>query len=570
MLRFFRVSAAWCAAVVFCQLAGAADSRPNVIVVMTDDQGFGDLGVHQNPYVRTPNLDQFARDGVQFSRFYVSPVCAPTRASLMTGRYHYRTGVIHTSRGGAKMHGDEVTIAERLQTAGYRTGIFGKWHLGDNYPMRPTEQGFGEALVHKSGAIGQQSDAPSSYFNPRLWHNNEPKETNGYCTDVFFDAALQFIEENRERPFLVYLPTNAPHAPLDVDPRYSDRYKAMGLDDTTARVYGMVENLDENFGRLLAALDRLGLRQNTLVVFLTDNGAQQARFNAGWRGRKGTTYEGGIHVPAFVQWPARVQGKRTIDRIAAHIDLFPTLLDACGVEAKSHNVVDGTSLLPLLTGKASPENWPDRTLFLQCHRGLEPKRYQHIGVVTQQFKLVGYPGTFNDEDLTTSTAHPVLELFDLAADPGEKNNLAAQDAAMTTTLRRAYDSWFEDMRRTRGFAPGVIHLGSDREPRTHLSRYQDGTYVAGEARGWKVKVLHGGRYDVTYLRGKYDGTLTLVVEWNGKSTRHRLPAGSNRITAELEAGEGTLDIWVESADGKRLPFPENDTSGDAILERRAM
>ena len=288
-------------AIVSCSLriAFAAEPRPNVVLVMTDDQGYGDIGLHKNPHLRTPNLDRFAQEGVQFSRFYVSPVCAPTRASLMTGRYHYRTGVIHTSRGGAKMHGEEVTIAERLQAAGYRTGIFGKWHLGDNFPMRPSEQGFSEALVHKSGAIGQQSDAPSSYFNPRLWHNNEPKETKGYCTDVFFDAALQFIEQNRGQPFFVYLPTNAPHAPLDVELRYIERYKALGLNDTTARIYGMVENIDENFARLLTTLDRLGLRQNTLVIFITDNGAQQARYNAGLRGLKGTTYEGGIACRRF-------------------------------------------------------------------------------------------------------------------------------------------------------------------------------------------------------------------------------------------------------------------------------
>ena len=556
------------AAVLFIlRPACAAEARPNVVIVMTDDQGYGDIGLHKNPHVRTPTLDQFARDGIQFSRFYVSPVCAPTRASLMTGRYHYRTGVIHTSRGGAKMHGEEVTIAERLQAAGYRTGIFGKWHLGDNFPMRPTEQGFGEALVHKSGAIGQQSDAPSSYFNPRLWHNNAPQPTKGYCTDVFFDAALHFIEENRERPFFVYLPTNAPHAPLDVDPRYSDRYKALGLDDTTARVYGMVENIDENFARLLATLDRLGLRQNTLVVFLTDNGAQQPRYNAGLRGRKGTTYEGGIHVPAFFQWPARAAGQRTLDRIAAHIDLLPTVLEACGVALENRHSIDGISLLPLLTGTASPATWPERTLFLQCHRGLEPKRYQHVGVVTQQFKLVGYPGTFNEEDLQTSTTQPLLELYDVVADPGEKNNLAAQNAAVVAKLRRAYDTWYDDVRRTRNFAPGVIHLGSDREPQTHLSRYQDGNYVAGEARGWTVKILKSGRYAITYLRGEHTGAGTLVVDWKGQPARHPLPAGANRIVTELSAGEGTLDIWIESPDGKRLPFPENDTSGDAILQR---
>jgi arylsulfatase A-like enzyme len=537
-----------------------------VVLVMTDDQGYGDIGLHGNPHLRTPNLDRFAQEGVQFSRFYVSPVCSPTRASLLTGRYHYRTGVIQTSRGGAKMHTDEVTLAERLQAAGYRTGIFGKWHVGDNYPMRPSDQGFSEALVHRSGAIGQQSDAPSSYFDPRLWHNNQPKETKGYCTDVFFDAALQFIEENRARPFFVYLPTNAPHAPLDVSPRYSDPYKAMGLDDTTARVYGMVENIDENFARLIATLDRLGLRNNTLVIFLTDNGAQQVRYNAGLRGRKGTTYEGGIRVPAFFQWPARVAGQRTIDRIAAHIDLWPTLLDACGVEPGTGPAVDGTSLLPLLAEKVPPSQWPERMLFLQCHRGLDPKRYQHVGVVTQRYKLVGYPGTFNREDLFPSATSPELELYDLTADPGEKTDLASKTPAVLGRLRSAYDAWFDDVRRTRGFTPGIIHLGSDREPVTHLSRYQDGSFTGGISRGWRVRIPQGGRYEITFLRGEHTGPVTLVVDWNGKATRHPLPAGKDRATVELVAGDGMLDVFIESA-GKRLPFTDNDTSGDAIVQR---
>ena len=556
------------AAAVFATgpLSAATTARPNVVLVMTDDHGYGDFGVHGNKHIRTPHLDRFAREGVQFTRFYVSPVCSPTRASLMTGRYHYRTGVLHTSRGAAKMHGDEMTIAECLHSAGYRTGIFGKWHLGDNYPMRPSDQGFGEALIHKSGAIGMQSDAPSRYFDPRLWHNNEPLPTKGYCTDVFFDVALRFIERHRAEPFLVYLPTNAPHAPLEVSPRYSDPYKAMGLDDTTARVYGMVENIDENFGRLLAQLDRLGLRENTIVIFLTDNGAQQERYNAGLRGRKGTVYEGGIRAPLFVQWPAKIAGERTIDRIAAHIDVPPTLMEACGVAQPTSRALDGTSLLPLLISQTAPPAWPDRTLFIQCHRGLEPKRYQHVGIITQQFKLVGYPGTFNREDLDTTPQPPQLELYDLQADPAEKQNLAAQNPPVVDRLRRAYESWFEDVRAARQFLPGVIHLGSEREPKSHLSRYQDGGYPGGLDSGWKVKVLRAGKYAVTYFRGDHQGDVTLVAQWAGQSSRHPLRRGTDRAVIELSAGEGMFDVWIESGTGARLRFTDNGTGGDIILQ----
>ncbi|MDO8538856.1 MAG: arylsulfatase [Opitutaceae bacterium] len=555
-------------ALVAIALHAAADPRPNIVVVMTDDQDYGDLGIHGNPHIRTPNLDRFGREGVQLTRFYVAPVCAPTRASLLTGRYHYRTGILHTSRGGAKMHGDEATIAEFLRDAGYRTGIFGKWHLGDNIPMRPSDQGFAESLIHKSGGIDQGPDHPNSYFDPRLWHNNQPQKTSGYCTDVFFSAALQFIEQNRDQPFFVYLPTNAPHTPLQVSPRYSDRYKAMGLDDTTAKVYAMVENIDENFGRLMATLDRLDLRRNTVVVFLTDNGAQQSRFSAGQRGRKGTVYEGGIHVPCFWQWPARFDGRRTIDRVAAHIDLLPTLLEVAGVPPATGRPLDGRSLLPLLARPTPTERWPERTVFLQVHRGLEPKKYQHFAAVTQQFKLIGHPGTFNREDLDPAKVPPPLELYDLSSDPGEKNDLAAKHPEVVTRLRREYEAWFESVRRERQFLPGVIHIGSPAEPEAELSRYQDGGYPGGIKTGWRVKVLRGGIYDATFNRGVHGGAAQLVVSWQGKTSRVPLAAGKNQAALNLGAGEGILDIWLESPAGKRLDYEGNDSNGDPTLRWR--
>lgn len=563
-----RFGAAWSAMLLLCAtLAAAPAERPNVVLVMTDDQGYGDLGIHGNKHIRTPNIDRFARDGVQLTRFYVSPVCAPTRASLLTGRYHYRTGVIHTSRGGAKMHGEEATVAELLHAAGYRTGIFGKWHVGDNYPMRPSDQGFDESLIHKSGAINMQSDQPSSYFNPRLWHNDAPRHTSGYCTDVFFDAALEFMGRNRERPFFIYLPTNAPHTPLEVSPKYSDPYRAMGLDDTTARAYGMIENIDENFGRLIAALDRLGLRSNTLVVFLTDNGAQHARYNAGLRMRKGSAYEGGIRAPSFFQWPAKWKGGRSIDRIAAHIDLLPTILDACRVPLPDASAVDGTSLLPLLGGSIAPDRWPERTLFIQCHRGLQPKLYQNAAILTQRVKLVGYPGTFGNEELDTGSQPPVFELYDLTTDSSEEKNLASARPDVVRALRAAYERWFEDVRASRGFKPGVIHIGSEREDPIRLSRYQDGDFRGNVAHGWPVKVLQDGQYNVTFFRGDHRGDARLVVRWAGKTVRKELTPWEDTADFQLTAEEGILDIFLESPDGRRLPHEGNDVDGDAVLRR---
>ncbi len=338
-------------------------ASPNVILILTDDQGFGDLSCHGNPHLRTPHIDSLARAGVEFTQFHVSPVCSPTRSCLMTGRYNYRTGAIDTFLGRAMMYPEEVTLAEMLGSAGYRTGIFGKWHLGDNYPMRAIDQGFQEAVNHLGGGISQPSDLPggSSYFDPVVMHNGRVQQYKGYCTDVFTSEAIRFIEENRARPFFTYLATNAPHSPLQVDEKYVAPFRAKGLDETTAKVYGMVTNLDENIGRLLDRVKALGIEDNTIVIFMTDNGPQQPRYNAGMRGRKGTVYEGGIRVPFFVRWPRSLKPGRTVDRLAAHIDVVPTLLDACGVPAPKGLRLDGRSLMPLL--RREKAEWPDRMIF---------------------------------------------------------------------------------------------------------------------------------------------------------------------------------------------------------------
>ena len=537
---------------------------PNIVIVMTDDQGFGDLGVQGNDKIKTPNLDRFARQGVELTRFYCSPVCAPTRASLMTGRYYYRSGVVHTSRGGAKMHGDEVTIAERLGKLGYATGIFGKWHLGDSYPMRPQDQGFDEVLVHKSGGIDQTPDKPNSYFDPILWHNGRRVKSQGYCTDVFTNAAIQFIEANKEKPFFVYLPTNAPHTPIQVAEKYSRSYKEMGLNDTTAGVYGMVTNIDENFGRLLDKLDALGIRKNTLVIFFGDNGPQQSRYNAGLRGRKASTYEGGIRVGAYFQWPARLRGGRKIERIAVHIDIGPTLLDLAGGDVAAGPDFDGMSLLPLLLGKNS--DWPDRTLYFQCHRGLVPKRYQNSAAITDRFKMVGYPGTFSNEDLDTS-GKPALELYDISADPGEQNNLAASNPEALSRLRAGYDAWFDDVKATRNFTPGVIHIGSDTENPLHLCRYQDGTYRDGIPRGWSVEIERAGKYGVSINRGPLAGPGRLFVSWKGQQTNRSIGADANSAVFELSAGTGVIDVWFVQDGHERVILSNNNPPGDVDLER---
>ncbi|MCY4121082.1 MAG: arylsulfatase, partial [Acidobacteria bacterium] len=284
--------------------ANPHDVRPNIVLIITDDQGWAQLGSHGDPVLQTPHLDRLAAESVEMTRFYVSPVCAPTRAALLTGRYNYRTGVVDTYIGRAMMEPGEITIAEMLRDAGYRTGIFGKWHLGDNYPLRSTDQGFDESVVHRGGGIGQPSDPPagSDYFDPILFHNGEQKRYRGYVTDILVDEAIRWIGDGGDRPFFAYVPTNAPHSPYLVPDSYRQPYSAQGLSDRDARIYGMITNIDDNAGRLLAHLEERDLSGDTIVIFMTDNGPTTRLYHAGLRAQKGSVYENGIRVPFFARW----------------------------------------------------------------------------------------------------------------------------------------------------------------------------------------------------------------------------------------------------------------------------
>ena len=538
------------------------DMRPNIVLVLTDDQGFGDIGFHGNDRIRTPNLDRFASQGVELTRFYVSPVCAPTRASLMTGRYYYRTGVIHTSRGGAKMHGEEVTIAELLAGDGYRTGIFGKWHLGDNAPMRPQDQGFLVSLIHKSGGITQTPDKPNSYFDPILWRNGQRIKAEGYCTDVFFNAALEFIEKNQHEPFFVYLSTNAPHTPLQVDPRYSQQYEVDGLDATTAKIYGMISNIDENFGSLLSRLEELGLSERTVVIFMTDNGPQQRRYNAGLRDRKTSVYEGGIRVPFLIRWPGHLDGSYKVDQIAAHIDIAPTLLSIADIRKPEGLHMDGRNLLPAI--RSASAEMEERSLVFQCHRGLTPQRYQNCAVVTSRYKLVANPGLFSDESFD---AEPGFELYDLQVDSTEKVNLAERHPEIVRRLRSEYDRWFEDVRNTRKFTPGLIRIGTSAENPTHLCRYQDANYREGLPNGWSVEVARSARYEITVNRGEQQESGRVYVSWAGEELVESLGERQETAVFQLGQGVGVLDVWFEQEGQGRVIVSNNTTVGDVTLRR---
>ncbi|MFH1920004.1 MAG: arylsulfatase [Planctomycetota bacterium] len=496
----------------------AEPGKPNVVLILTDDQGWGDVRSHDNDLVDTPVHDRLASQGARFDRLYVSPVCAPTRASLLTGRYHLRSGVHGVTRAYETMRAEEVTVAEVFRSAGYATGCFGKWHNGAHFPNHPNGQGFEEFVGFCGGHW-------TLYFDTRLEHNGRPIKTTGYIADVLTDAALSFLRKNKDRPFLLYLPYNTPHSPFQVPDRYFDKYKARGLDDTLACVYGMVENIDDNLGRVLAALDELKLADDTVVVFTTDNGPNTERFNGGMRGRKGSVHEGGVRVPLFIRWPGHVRPGTTVTQIASHIDLLPTLVELCGVPMPETLPLDGVSLVPLLEGQTA--DWPDRMIFSHWMGGEQvlPNR----GSVRSQ----RYRGVFERKG---------WQLYDMVDDPGETKDLAGEQAETLDKLRAAYDAWFADVTRA-GFDPIPVPVGHPERPLVVLPGHEaflhpamgEGISYGGRAGWandwvanwtsldsyprWEVDVVRGGRYEITlmYVCPAADVGSKIRVEVGGKS-----------------------------------------------------
>ncbi len=407
-------------------------TRPNVLLIMTDDQGWGDLGSSGNPMLQTPVLDSLARQSATFNRFYVSPLCAPTRASLLTGRYHLRTGTVSVTKGLETMHADETTLAELFQTNGYRTGIFGKWHNGEHFPNNPAGQGFDEFLGFCAGHW-------SNYFGTELQTNGQPQKTTGYITDALTDAALSFIDHTRKKPFFCYVPYNAPHSPHQVPDAYFDPHKAAGHDNELASIYGMVANIDHNVGRLLRRLDELELTDNTIVIFLTDNGPNGHRYNGGMKGIKGSVDEGGMRVPCFVRWPGTIRPGLAIKSIAAHIDILPTLVDLCALRKPETLPIDGVSMARALREQsAAPAG---RTLF------------NHVAFTDNVTDLKPRPGTARTDRYRLVWKDEQPELYDMQADPGQTRNVAAYHPEETRQLADAYTRWFADVTRNLQPAP---------------------------------------------------------------------------------------------------------------------
>ena len=454
--------------------------QPNVIIVMTDDQGYGDLGCHGNKDIITPNLDKLYAKSVSLTDFHVGTTCAPTRSALMTGKHFNKVGVWHTINGRSLLRKEEKTIADIFSEAGYSTGMFGKWHLGDNYPFRPQDRGFQEVWVHGAGGVTQAPDYwGNDYFDDTYYHNGVPEKTEGYCTDVWFGKAIEFIDKNKEKPFFCYIPTNAPHGPLFVDKKYSDLYRD-NENVPSPEFNGMITNIDENMGLLEEYLQKNDLTDNTILIFMTDNGtANGVRLDkegfatkghsANMRGKKGSNYEGGHRVPFFIHWPGGdLNQQKSISTNIVVMDVLPTLMDLCKIP-QGNNQFDGTSLKSLLYGEY--ENWKDRMLLVDTQREYHLKKYKRPAVMYNEWRLV------NGE-----------ELYNIAEDPEQRINIADKHPDLVEKLKAGYEELWEDVSIHKDENNRII-VGTDAENPVMLSSHD----WAGTPRvPWNQGQVRGG------------------------------------------------------------------------------
>lgn len=563
-----------------CLAENPKSVKPNIVLVITDDQGYGDIAAHGNQIIKTPNLDLLYQKSLRFTNFHVDPTCAPTRSALMTGRYSTRTGVWHTIMGRSLMDTSEVTLAEVLKSNGYQTGLFGKWHLGDNYPLRPQDQGFETVVQHGGGGVGQTPDHwQNDYFDDTYLRGGKPDKFKGYCTDIWFDEALKFIDTNKSKPFFAYISTNAPHGPYLVDEKYSDPYSAKGVAGNMAPFYGMITNIDNNMGRLINQLKEWDLEENTILIFMTDNGTaagvqrpdqkklskkQQRRltrgkpiiidtwpgYNAGMRGTKGSEYDGGHRVPCYFYWPGgKLSGGRDITQLTAHIDVLPTLAELCNLTIPDDLKLDGTSLVPILDGKKDALR--NRTLIVHSQRIETPEKWRKSSVMSERWRLVGQS-----------------ELYDIQADPGQTKNVAAEYAGVVKYLTAEYEKWWNSL--TPAFDRYVaIGIGSKSENPSHLTCHD--WHAPIEQVPWNHKLITknpiaNGFWIVDVTEA---GTYEITLRCRPAAAKHSLKKGIARIqigsqkqeqkvangdfsttfTLKLTAGQKKLQTWLDEGNG---------------------
>ncbi len=549
---------------LFSSLTAIAETapKPNVILIITDDQGYGEIAAHGNPVIKTPHMDKLHSESVRLTDFHVDPTCSPTRAALMTGRYSTRTGVWHTINGRSLMNSRELTMAEVFKSNGYATGMIGKWHLGDNYPFRPQDQGFEHTIQHLGGGVGNGADYwKNDYFDDTYLDNGEWKKFEGYCTDVWFREATSYVEEKRDKPFFLYLATNAPHGPYIVADSYAKPYRDAGLPSEMANFYGMITNFDDNLGRFREKLTELGLADNTLLIFMTDNGTtagwidqkeKYPYFNAGMRGWKSSAWDGGHRVPCFWHWPkGKLTGGRDVPDLSAHIDVLPTLVNLLELKKPEGPALDGMSLTAPLNGVVE-EIWPDRSLFVHVQRAFLPPKWTDSAVLTQRWRLIDGK-----------------ELYDIKADPGQKTDIAKDHTEVVEKLRSDYETWWAslktDMEQTSRFG-----LGGDENPMVlmshdwlmsgteqsawHQNHVKRGDLINGP---WAVDVKEAGEYEIslyrwpTYLNKAMDiKAARLTIGDVDQSQNIELSATKATFRVQLKAGESMLQTWLTRPDDK--------------------
>jgi len=571
-------------AVLFAVATTQAAKRPNVVLVITDDQGYGDLSCHGNPVLKTPNLDKLHSESVRLTDYHVAPTCSPSRAALITGHWTNRTGVWHTIMGRSMLRANEVTIGQIMGDGGYHTGMFGKWHLGDNYPYRPEDRGFQEVLRHGGGGVGQTPDYwDNAYFDGSYFHNGKPVPVKGFCSDVFFDYAKRFIRKVKddEKPFFIYLCTNAPHGPMHSPEKFSAPYTKQGVN--VGNFFGMIANIDHNVGQMRAFLKKEGLAENTIFIFTTDNGTSSGAnvHNNGMRGRKGSEYDGGHRVPFFMHWPKGGLNKgRDVDMITSYVDIVPTLIDYCNVPAPKGVKFDGVNIRSLIEGKA--KNWPDRILITDSQRVRDPIKWRKSAVMTDQWRLINGK-----------------ELYDIKADPGQAKDVASANPRVVNRLTKRYDAWWEEIVPTFG-KPTAIYLGhpdpaanpvtltchdwiADGSTPWNQRHIRNAEKKPSNTGFWAVDVKRAGTYTVELSRwpkesgaaitaqleagadvpgvtpfrahpGKPFGATKAHLKLGGQELTMPVKAGAKSVTFKLKLKPGRDELWAKFTDSEEVPM----------------
>ncbi|MCH6255602.1 arylsulfatase [Puniceicoccaceae bacterium K14] len=520
---------------------GAEKTLPNIVMIITDDQGYGDLGSRGNPIIKTPNLDKLHDESIRFTNYHVSTTCAPSRASLMTGRHSNRVNAFHTITGRSLLFEDERLLPQVLAENGYTNGLFGKWHLGDNYPFRPGDRGFHEVVRHGGGGITQGPDYwGNDYFDDTYWRNGELESYEGYCTDVFFDEAIRFIDDNQDKPFFCYVSTNAPHAPYNVPEEYLNLYQDVeDLPERFQRFYGMITNIDDNVKRLDDKLEALGLRENTIFIFTTDNGTAGGDriFDGGLKGSKGSVYEGGHRVPFFVRWPAgKVEGGVDVDRLVAHYDVLPTFVELLGLDFEPVKPLDGVSFSRFFDDPQA--EWPNRVLQMDTQRMQNLVKYKDYVVMDQDWRLVNGK-----------------ELYNVTEELGQVTNVIEQNPEVAARLALGYEGWWQSfMDDDVNERYAYIKVGSSSENPSRISAHdmftgkhghgwhQYGAAVASQSTGrWKIEFAETGQYQISLRRFPRESRLDINATFPAEEKRREL---DRTFPASVKSDFATAYLYV--------------------------